>query len=139
MGFLFISSTHGMTFIRQLWAWFHDLVVEVDGVKSAPRYLSSGVPQGCVHLRSFFLSSSIICVLEFFSNFHFYAGDLQIYLSGDRKDLDGIVFALNEDLVAITRWAAEKGLLLNPRKSQEILISNSAVSMVLPNSLFLGK
>jgi hypothetical protein len=23
MGCLFISSTHGMTFIRQLWAWFH--------------------------------------------------------------------------------------------------------------------
>jgi hypothetical protein len=66
--------------------------------------------------------------------FHFYADDLQIYLSGDRKDLDEMVSALNEDLAAIYRWSAENGLLLNPRKSQAILISYSVVGM---SSLFL--
>jgi hypothetical protein len=55
MGCLFISSTHGMTFIRQLCACMVSLflrdrymVVEDDVVKSVPRYLSSGVPQGCI-------------------------------------------------------------------------------------------
>jgi hypothetical protein len=48
-----------------------------------------------------------------------------------------MISALNEDLAAIYRWSAENGLLLNPRKSQAIMISNSVVSMVL-SSLFLG-
>jgi hypothetical protein len=38
--------------------------------------------------------------------------------------------AFNVDLAAIYRWSAENGLLLNPRKSQAILISNSAVGMM---------
>jgi hypothetical protein len=53
------------------------------------------------------------------------------------KDLDEMISVLNEDLATISRWSAENGLLLNPRKSQAILISNSAMGMVLP-SLFLG-
>jgi hypothetical protein len=40
-------------------------------------------------------------------------------------------------LDAISRWSAEKKLLLNLRKLQAILILNSAVGMVLP-SLFLS-
>jgi hypothetical protein len=53
-------------------------------------------------------------------------------LSGDKKGLDEMISALNEDLAAIYRWSAENGLLLNPRKSQAIRISNSAEGMVLP-------
>jgi hypothetical protein len=44
-----------------------------------------------------------------------------------------MISALNEDLTAIYRWSAENGLFLNPRKSQAILISNSAEGMVVPN------
>jgi hypothetical protein len=33
--------------------------------------------------------------------FHFYADDLQIYLSGDKTDIDGIVARVNEDLEAV--------------------------------------
>jgi hypothetical protein len=56
-----------------------------------------------------------------------------------RKGFNGKISALNEDLAAIYRWSAENGLLLllNPCKLQAILISNSAVGMVL-SSLFLG-
>jgi hypothetical protein len=77
------------------------------------------------------------CSLILFSKLHFYADDLQIYLSGDRKDLDEMISAHSEDLAAISQWSAKNGWLLNPRKLQAILISNSAVGMVLP-SLFLG-
>jgi hypothetical protein len=45
------------------------------------------------------------------------------------KDLDGMISALNKDL-------AENGFLLNPRKLHAIIISNSAMGVVLP-SLFL--
>jgi hypothetical protein len=72
-----------------------------------------------------------------FSKFHFFADDLQIYLSGDRKDLDEMISALNEDLAAISQWSAENELLLNPHKSMAILILNSAVGMVL-HSFGLG-
>jgi hypothetical protein len=79
-----------------------------------------------------------LCSSDRFSKFHLlYADDLKIYLSGDRKDLNDMISALNEDLVAISRWSAENGLLLNPLMSQAILISNSAVGMMLP-SLFLS-
>jgi hypothetical protein len=78
-----------------------------------------------------------LCSCIGFSKFHFNADDLQIYLSGDRKDLDEIIFALNEDFAAISRWSAENRLLLNPQNSQVILIFNSAVGMVLP-CLLLG-
>jgi hypothetical protein len=50
--------------------------------------------------------------------------------------MDGMISAFNEDLGAISRWSDENGLLFNHRKIQAILISNSAVGMVLP-SLFL--
>jgi hypothetical protein len=73
---------------------------------------------------SMFINDLCSCIR--FSKFHFYSDDLQIYLSGYRKDLDEMISALNEDLAAISRWSAENGLLLNPRKSQAILISNSA-------------
>jgi hypothetical protein len=41
------------------------MVVEVDDVKSMTRYLSSGVPQGCIPSLLFFLCLSTIYVLVF--------------------------------------------------------------------------
>jgi hypothetical protein len=78
-----------------------------------------------------------LCSCIRFSKFHFYADDLQIYLSGDMKDLDEMISALKEDLAAIFRWSAENGWLFSPRKSQAILNSNFVVGMVLLG-LFLG-
>jgi hypothetical protein len=78
-----------------------------------------------------------LCSCIRFSKSHFNADDLQIYLSGDRKDLDEMISALNVDSAAMSRWLAQNRLLLNPRKSRAVLISNSAVGMVLP-SMFLG-
>jgi hypothetical protein len=77
------------------------------------------------------------CLSSRFAKFHFYADDLQIYLSRDGKDLSGIISALKDDLSSISRWAVENYLSLNPRKSQAILISNSNVGLVMPH-LFMG-
>jgi hypothetical protein len=84
---------------------------------------------------SMFIDNLCSCIS--FSKFHFYAEGLQIYLSGDRKDLDEMISALNEDLAAISRWSTENQLLLSLCKLQAILISNSAGGMVL-SSFFLG-
>jgi hypothetical protein len=98
--------------------------------------LSSRDPQGCIP-SLLFIDDLCFCIR--FSKFHFYADadDLQIYLSGDRRDLDEMIFPFNEDLPVISRWSAENGLLLSLRKLQAILISNSAVDMML-SSLFFG-
>jgi hypothetical protein len=72
---------------------------------------------------SMFINDLCSCIR--FSKFHFYADDLQICLSGNRKDLDEMISALNEDLAAISGWSADNWLLHSPRKSQAILISNS--------------
>jgi hypothetical protein len=69
--------------------------------------------------------------------FYFYADDLQIYLSGDKNDIDGSAARVNEDLEAIFRWSVENGLTLNASKTQTILISNDFQGSPLPN-LFLG-
>jgi hypothetical protein len=69
--------------------------------------------------------------------FHFYTDDLQIYLSGDKNDIDGIVARVNEDLEAVFQWSVEYGLTLNASKTQAMLIANDSQVLPLPN-LFLG-
>jgi hypothetical protein len=43
-----------------------------------------------------YLISADLCSCITFSKFHFNAEGLQIYLSGDRKDLDDMISALND-------------------------------------------
>jgi hypothetical protein len=80
------------------------MMIEVDGVKSSPRSLFSGGPQGCI-LSPLFFSMFIngLCSSIRLAKFHLYADDLQIYISGDKKYLSGIVSALNDDLASISR------------------------------------
>jgi hypothetical protein len=117
----FHTSAMGMvsSFLRD-----RSMVVEVDGVKSTPRSLSSGVLQRCIPSPLFFsMFINDFCSCIYFSKFHLYADDLQIYLYGNKKDFDEMIFVLNENL-------------LNPRKLQVIPSLNIAVGMVL-SSMFL--
>jgi hypothetical protein len=42
-----------------------------------------------------------LCLCIRFSKFHFHADDPQFSLSGDQRDSDGMISALNEDFAAI--------------------------------------
>jgi hypothetical protein len=70
-------------------SFLRDCSMVFDGVKSAPRYLM------------------------------LYADDMQIYLSGDKKNLDVMISALNEDLATILQWSVENELLLNPASRRQ--------------------
>jgi hypothetical protein len=48
-----------------------------------------------------------------------------------------MIARVNEDLEAIHRWSIENGLLLNPAKSQAILVSNSPSELPLPLPLVI--
>jgi hypothetical protein len=89
---------------------------------------------------SYFFSMFVNCLSERIRNseFHFHADELQIYLSGNHSDLDGLIARVNEDLEAIHRWLIENGLLLHSAKLRVILVSNSPSDLSLP-LLFLGE
>lgn len=93
-----------------------------DGL-STDRRLFDGTPQGsCLSALLFgmyinSLPSALKC------EYHLYADDLQIYVSGPTENVDRLVQAMNEDLAAVANWSSVNGLSPNPRKTQAIIFS----------------
>lgn len=96
-------------------------VVDLGGTPSNPRNLTDGTPQGsCLSALLFSLYiSSQPGVLK--CEYHLYADDLQIYISGPASEINRLVEAINQDLLAIERWATENRLFPNPKKTQAIV------------------
>lgn len=57
-----------------------------------------------------------------YCSYHLYADDLQLYLSFKPEDINKGIINMNADLDAVYSWANNYGLLLNPDKTQVILI-----------------
>jgi hypothetical protein len=70
-----------------------------------------------------------------YSWFHIYADDLQIYHSSSVLDLQRCYDEINMDLQQIHEWPTANGLMLNPEKSQVILIHRSRADVPLPTLL----
>lgn len=84
--------------------------------------LAAGVPQGGV-LSPLLFSVFINAVTKSLaSHYHLYADDLQLYQHFKLEEISSAIDAINNDLGNIGNWAESFGLLVNPAKSQALII-----------------
>ena len=86
----------------------------------------AGVPQGGVLsplLFSIFIDT-VVKNLRSRPFHHMYADDLHIYIHSDPSTISTAIHDINADLCQIGQWAQKMGLLINPGKSQAIMIGS---------------
>lgn len=84
--------------------------------------LVAGVPQGGV-LSPLLFSTFINAITKILTcKYHLYADDLQLYRHFNADNSREAISAINNDLDNIRIWAKSFGLLVNPSKSQALII-----------------
>jgi Reverse transcriptase (RNA-dependent DNA polymerase) len=103
--------------------------VFANGALSTFLSVTQGVTQGSILgplLFSLFIND--ISNSIHFSNFHIYADDVQIYLSGSKESIASVVNQINSDLASISNWSTQNGLCLNSQKTQVLAIHRNPLS-----------
>jgi Reverse transcriptase (RNA-dependent DNA polymerase) len=104
-----------------------------NGALSSFLPVTQGVPQGSILgplLFSMFINDISCCIK--YSNYHIYADDVQIYLSGSKENIASIVNQINTDLASVSDWSTGNGLCLNSQKTQVMAIHRSPCSILPP-------
>lgn len=94
-------------------------------VKSDIRTISRGTPQGSILSPLLFIlyTADLLKHLEH-CNAHLYADDTQIYHSFSPNNVSTALVQINKDLDMIADWSRRNNLVLNPTKSQFIVMGN---------------
>lgn len=94
-------------------------------VASSTRSISRGTPQGSILSPLLFVlyTSDLVARLKH-CGVHLYADDTQLYYSLTPQDLDTALAKINEDLSAVADWSVKNNLVLNPNKSQFIVLGS---------------
>lgn len=90
---------------------------------SSVKTVERGVPQGS--LLSPILFSIFTADLPKYiqsCKFHFYADDIQLYFSFEGKNTKDAIAHINNDLKNIYTWSERNSLILNPQKSQVLVL-----------------
>ncbi|CAG9134498.1 unnamed protein product [Plutella xylostella] len=112
-------------------SWFESYLkgrqqcVRTDAESSSWCPVLAGVPQGGVLSPLLFSLFINILANKLTSNYHLYADDLQLYAGAPPESLSTAVSVINENLETISKWVKSFGLLLNPSKSQAIILGSS--------------
>jgi Reverse transcriptase (RNA-dependent DNA polymerase) len=107
--------------------------VFANGALSSFLPVTQGVPQGSILgplLFSLFINDISSCIK--FSNYHIYADDVQIYLSGREGGIASVINQINSDLASVSHWSTENGLCLNSQKTQVMAIHRNPCSVLPP-------
>ena len=117
-------------------AWFESYLasckyyVQVQGYKSSPRTLDSGVPQGSVLGPLFYVlyTSPVADIIKCHGlQYHFYADDTQLYITFKTDSADDACFAksrVEHCVKEIDRWMMSNKLKLNDDKTALIVFSS---------------
>jgi Reverse transcriptase (RNA-dependent DNA polymerase)/Endonuclease-reverse transcriptase len=121
-----------LTWMKSYLSGRHQCVLGNDDTTSSWREVTRGVPQGSVLgplLFSLYINDISNAILH--CKYHIYADDLQLYIHSTPNQLNDNIKRLNKDLYTISKWAFEHNLLLNPSKSQAILIAYPKLATII--------
>lgn len=133
---ILIAKLKSLNFSPSATAWFQSYLsdrkqcVVNEGVSSSLIAVNNGVPQGSV-LGPLLFSIYLIDapkVLQY-CMYHLYADDFQIYIHSTIKNLKSSINKLNIDLDSIHNWSIRNSLILNPIKTQALIIGHSRLPM----------
>jgi hypothetical protein len=116
--------------------------VIIDGVKSEPKALNCGVPQGSILGPEFFVNyaSPIAEIIHRHGlGYHIYADDTQIYIFFSADDTADSVKRVEKCVAEIRAWMKQNILKLNDDKSELMLIgSRQQLSQIPPIAVQIG-
>ncbi|KMQ83966.1 rna-directed dna polymerase from mobile element jockey-like protein, partial [Lasius niger] len=129
-----IRKLNNLNFSDSTLRWVHSYLTgrtqavkdDSNGTLSSPLPVVAGVPQGSVLgplLFTMYLTDFGRVLRH--CKYNFYADDLQIYIHCEPRDIHVAIRNINDDIEAIKNWTIANRLLLNPEKTQAIIMGTS--------------